>query len=240
MKIKGFIDFSLVDWDGKVSCVIFLPGCNLRCPYCYNAPLVLHPDTLRTIPFEEIESYLRKNRGWIDGVVISGGEPSIHNDLPELCSKIKSLGFLVKLDTNGSNPAMIKELIDRGLVDYVAMDVKAPLAEEAYSKATGVDAGNLLEKIRQTIKILQESNLPHEFRTTVIPTLHSKKDVEEIAQAVKECKKYVLQNFMPVETTINPKFKEMKTFTEHEMYTFLEAARRTAPNTILRGYVSHA
>ena len=144
MEIKGFIDLSLSDWDGKLCSVIFLPGCNLRCPFCYNSTLVLHPETVETVPFLHVEDYLRKQRSWIDGVCITGGEPTIHKDLPELCSKLKETGFLVKVDTNGTYPKMVKKLIDNGLVDYIAMDIKAPLTVEKYSKATGANVEKLL------------------------------------------------------------------------------------------------
>ena len=115
MEIKGFIDISLVDWDGKISSVVFLAGCNLRCPFCYNVNLVLHPKKLPTIPFEQIGDRLKNKRGSIDDIVITGGEPTIQSDLLELCKRIKEKGFLVKLDTNGTNPVMVKELIDKSL-----------------------------------------------------------------------------------------------------------------------------
>jgi pyruvate formate lyase activating enzyme len=234
LEIKGFVDVSLVDWDGKVSSVVFLPHCNMRCPYCYNSTLVLHPETMPTVPFEEIENYLKKNLGWIDGVVITGGEPTIHVDLPDLCSKIKKLGFLVKMDTNGTNPSMVKRLIDEGLVDYVAMDVKAPLTETKYSKACGVNAKNLLERIEETINVLLKLGVEHEFRTTVVPTLHEKSDIEEMCQKIKGCKKYALQNFKGDVETINPKYKGLKPFTNEEMKIFLEIARKNVPNAIIR------
>ena len=177
MEIKGFVDISLVDWDEKVSSTIFLANCNMRCPFCYNTALVVYPEKLRTIPFEEIEEYLERNREWIDGVVITGGEPTIHSDLPNLCEKIKNLGFLVKIDTNGTNPALIQELIIRKLVDYVAMDVKAPFEQDKYHAALGVNTPNLLNKILETINILQDSQIDYEFRTTVVPTIHKEKDI---------------------------------------------------------------
>jgi len=120
MEIKAFIDLSFVDWDGKISSVFFLPRCNFRCPFCHNSTLVLHPERGETIPFERVEDYLKKQRNWIDGVCITGGEPTLHSDLPHLCSKLKEIGFLVKVDTNGTNPMMIRELINKGLVDYIA------------------------------------------------------------------------------------------------------------------------
>mgnify|MGYP001056356992 CR=1 FL=1 len=235
MEIKGFVDVSLVDWDGRVSSVIFLPRCNLRCPYCYNSTLVLHPGELPTVPFKEIEDYLKQHRDWIDGVVITGGEPTVHEGLLNLCSKIKGMGFLVKLDTNGTNPGMVKALIEKGMVDYVALDVKAPLKEEKYSVASGINAKILLGKIRETVKTLLDCKVESEFRTTLVPTLHEKADVEEICKEIRGCQKYVIQNFKGGVETINPNFKGLKPFTDREMKAFLTLAKKFVPNTILRG-----
>jgi len=234
MDIKGFVDVSLVDWDGMVSSVIFLPHCNLRCPYCYNSTLVLHPEDLPTVPFREIEDYLKQHWDWIDGVVITGGEPTVHEDLPNLCSKIKGMDFLVKLDTNGTNPSMVRTLIEKGVVDYVALDLKAPLKEEKYSAASGVDAKIFLGKIRETVKTLLDFKVDYEFRTTLVPTLHEKADVEEICREVRGCRKYALQNYRGDVEPINPKFKALKPFTNGEMNNFLETAKRIISNTILR------
>ena len=232
MEIKGFIDLSLVDWDGKLTSVIFLPNCNFRCPFCYNSTLVLRPERVETIPFERVEDYLKKQRGWIDGVCITGGEPMLHKDLPDLCSKLKEMGFLVKVDTNGTNPMMMKELMDRGLIDYVAVDIKAPLTVERYSKATGVNSEKLLEKVKETAKILLGSKVDYEFRTTVVPTLHEAEDIKEICDNMKGCRKYVLQKFDVSlgKTTINPDFSKLKPFTDEEMKTFLSIAQELLPN----------
>ncbi|MDH5438208.1 MAG: anaerobic ribonucleoside-triphosphate reductase activating protein [Candidatus Bathyarchaeota archaeon] len=236
MEIKGFVDLSLVDWDGKISSVAFLAGCNLRCPFCYNVNLVLHPEKLPTTLFEQIEERLNKSIGWVEGVVITGGEPTINSDLPNLCQKIKKLGFLVKVDTNGTNPVMIQELINRKLVDYVAMDIKAPLTKEKYFKACGVNTGNLLEKIEKTIDLLLKDRVEYEFRTTVVPGLHDKQDIEEICQRIKGCRKYVIQNYKGDVETIDPKFKNSKPFLEEEMKRFLTTAKKIIPNTTLRGF----
>jgi pyruvate formate lyase activating enzyme len=234
MEIKGFVDISLVDWDEKVSSIIFLANCNMRCPFCYNTALVLYPEKLRTIPFEEIAEYLERNREWIDGVVITGGEPTIHSDLPDLCEKIKRLGFSVKIDTNGTSPTLIRELINRKLVDYVAMDIKSPLEQDKYRMVAGVNTPNLLNKILETINVLQDSQIDYEFRTTVVPTIHKEKDIEEICQKIKNCKKYVLQNYKTDVETINPNFRNLKPFSQEELKTFLKTARKIIPNTILR------
>ncbi|MGD8543948.1 MAG: anaerobic ribonucleoside-triphosphate reductase activating protein [Candidatus Bathyarchaeota archaeon] len=235
MEIKGFIDISLVDWDGKVSSVVFLAGCNLRCPFCYNIKLVLHPEKLPTIRFEQIENRLKKSRGWVDGVVITGGEPTIHSDLLKLCEKIKETDFLVKLDTNGTNPVMVKELIDKRLVDYIAMDVKAPLTVEKYSKVCGVNMENLIDKIEETIDLLLMDEVECEFRTTVVPSLHEEQDIEEICQRIKGCRKYVIQNYKGDVETIDPKFNGLKLFSEEKMKAFITTAKKIVPNTTLRG-----
>ena len=236
MEIKGFIDLSFVDWDGKLSCVIFLPNCNFRCPFCHNTTLVLHPERGETIPFERVEDYLKKQRGWIDGVCITGGEPTLHRDLADLCSKLKEMGFLVKVDTNGTNPMMVKELMDRGLIDYIAMDIKAPLTVEKYSRAAGINAEKLLGKVKETVRILLESKMDYEFRTTVVPTLHEEEDIKEICDGIKGCKKYVLQKFDVSlgKTTIDPDFSKLKPFTDDEMKTFLTIAQELLPNVKLR------
>jgi len=236
VEIKGFVDLSLVDWDGKLSCVIFLPNCNFRCPFCHNITLVLHPEKGETISFESVEDYLKKQKDWIEGVCLTGGEPTLHNDLPNLCSKLKGMGFLVKVDTNGTHPKMIKELIDKNLIDYIAMDIKAPLTAEEYSEATGINAKKLIGKVKKTIKILLDSKMDYEFRTTVVPTLHEEKDIAAICDGVKGCKKYVLQKFDVSlgKTTIDPSFTKLKPFTDEEMKRFLTIAQASLPNVKLR------
>jgi len=236
MEIKGFIDLSLVDWDRKISSVLFLAGCNMRCPFCYNTTLVLHPEKLPTIPFEQIENRLKKSRGWIDGIVITGGEPTIHSDLPNLCQKIKKLDFLVKVDTNGTNPLMIKELVNRKLVEYIAMDIKAPTTKEKYFRVCGVNTENLLEEIKKTIDFLLKSEIEYEFRTTVVPGLHDEQDIGEVCQRIRGCRKYVIQNYKGDVETIDPKFKNLKPFLERKMEAFLATAKKVIPNTVLRGF----
>ena len=233
-EIKGFVDLSLVDWEGKVSAVVFLPNCNFRCPFCYNVQLVLHPEKMQTIPFEEIEQYLKENRGWIDAVAITGGEPTLHEELPTLCQRIKDLGLKVKLDTNGTNPDMIGTLIKQGLVDYIALDIKAPVTKEEYAKATGVRAEEFLEKVKKTIETLLKGEVSYEFRTTLAPTIHEPKHIEQLCQRIKGCKKYVLQNFKTNVETINPELKTQKPFTQEQMQVFRDAASKIVPNTFLR------
>jgi len=235
MEIKGFVAVSLSDWDSKVSSVIFLPGCNMRCPFCYNKNLVLHPEKMPIISLEHVENYLEANRKWIDGLVITGGEPTNQTDLPFLCERIKKLGFQVKVDTNGTNPAMINGLIRKQLVDYVALDVKAPLTEKKYSQVCGVDASSFLEKIKETIQILLDGEVEYELRTTMVPKLHQMEDIEKICQAIKGCKKYVLQNFKSDAETLDPKYQSLKPFSKMQMKNFLQTARKIVTNTVARG-----
>jgi len=235
MEIKGFIDISFSDWDGKLSSVIFLPKCNFRCPFCYNKRLVLQPETMPTLPYERIRKFLEANKKWIDGVVITGGEPTNHSDLPNLCTELGKIGFHVKLDTNGTNPEMMSSLIEDHLVDYVALDLKAPITNEEYSKASGIKvAGGFLKRIIEAIQILLDGKVDYEFRTTVVPTLHHEEDIERICHAIKGCRKYALQDFKSNVETINPEFQDLKPFSKNQMETFLQAARKNVPNTILR------
>jgi len=236
LEVKGFVDLSFVDWDAKVSSVLFLPNCNFRCPFCHNVNLVLNPETIETIPFEYLDEQLNNQKGWTDGVCITGGEPTLHNDLTDLCSKIKQMGFLVKLDTNGTNPIMLKELLDKKLVDYVAMDVKAPLTPEKYSKAIGVNSEKLLKNVKESISLLMNSGIDYEFRTTVVPTLHDSDDIVQICKFLKGCKKYVLQKFDVNigQTVLDPTFTT-KTITNETMQKFLEVAKQIIPNTKARG-----
>ena len=235
MEIKGFIGVSLVDWDGKVSSVIFLPGCNMRCPFCYNTKLVLNPKEMPTISFEEIQNYLKKHEDWIDGVVITGGEPTIQEDLPILCEEISKMNLAVKVDTNGTNPSMIRNLLEKGLINYVAMDVKAPLTEDAYSKASGVNTATLLKSIDETIGTLLESGVEYEFRTTLVPTMHGASDIEKVCEKIKGCRKYALQNFKVDVETIDSNFQNLKPFSNAEVENLFKTAKNLIPNTVLRG-----
>ncbi|MDL1972748.1 MAG: anaerobic ribonucleoside-triphosphate reductase activating protein [Deltaproteobacteria bacterium] len=187
MKIGGFQRTSLIDYPGKICSIIFTIGCNFRCPYCYNHRLVLPERYVEPIPIEEVWSFLKRRKGKIDAVEFTGGEPTIQEDLIEKMSKVKEMGFLVKLDTNGSHPEIIEKCIKKGVVDYVAMDIKAPL--ERYSFVTGVSID--IERIKESINIIGQ--LPdYEFRTTLYPAL-SDKDFLEIFQLIKGAKRYFLQ-----------------------------------------------
>ena len=211
MLIGGFQKLTLIDFPGKLAAIVFTSGCSFRCPFCYNPELVL-PEKIKSqpkIPEKDILDFLKEREGLLEGLVITGGEPTIHEDLPEFIKKIKKMGYSVKLDTNGSNPKMLKDLIDKKLIDYVAMDIKAPLKEKDYNKATGVKGA--LSKVKKSIKIIQNSGIDYEFRTTVVPTIHKKEDIIEIVRLISTTKKYYLQNFRP-EKSINKKFGKIKPY----------------------------
>lgn len=212
LEIKGLQKTSLIDYPGKICCVIFFGGCDFRCPFCYNVDIVLNPDKLPTIPEEEFLEFLKKRKKWLDGACLGGGEPCIHQDLPEFIRKVKSLGFLVKLDTNGSKPEMLEKLLKEKLLEYIAMDIKAPL--EKYDKAAGVKVDK--KAIQKSIDLIIKSGIDHEMRSTVLPRLHSKEDIISMAKLVRNAKRYFLQQFRP-EVTLNPEFKKCKTFTQEEL-----------------------
>ena len=210
MQIGGIEKSTLIDYPGKVACTIFTMGCNFRCPFCYSSELVL-PEKMAEQPKiaeKAFFDFLKERQGLLEGVVICGGEPTIHKDLPDFIKRIKDLGFLLKLDTNGSNPEMLRELMQDGLVDYVAMDIKAPLGAK-YDLATGVKVD--LDKIKESIEIIKGSGVDYEFRSTIVPSIHSKEDVIQMAKDISPAKKYYLQNFRG-EKTIDPRFEEIKPY----------------------------
>jgi pyruvate formate lyase activating enzyme len=195
LEIKGFVEASFSDWDGKVSTVVFFPGCNLRCPFCQNGDLILRPAELPTVAFASLSGYLERHRGWIDGVVLTGGEPTLLDGLADFVRSIRALGLEIKLDTNGTNPRVIEDLFGAGLVDYTAMDVKAPL-DERYHRAAGVRVD--IGEIRRSIEVVRSRGQDsYEFRTTLVPGLVGEDDVMEIARSLEGAARYVLQKFMP-------------------------------------------
>jgi len=190
MRMGGFQKFSLIDYPGKISCVIFTQGCNLRCPFCHNPELVI-PEAFNTpIDEGEVRSFLRMRADELDGVVITGGEPTLHRDLADFALYVKELGFALKLDTNGSSPGMIAGLLDRGLVDYVAMDIKAP--ENKYESLAGVKIDTAL--IKKSIKVIRDSGIDHHFRTTLVHEELDSQDIEKI-RGMTGGSEYVIQEF---------------------------------------------
>ena len=231
MDIRGFIETSFLDWDGKVAAVIFLPYCNFKCPFCSNGILITDPGSLPAISLAKIEDFIKLRHDFIDGVVITGGEPTIHAWLPDLIKKIKALGVLVKLDTNGSNPNHLSTLLANHLVDYIAMDLKAPL-HSRYHEAAGVKVE--LGKIKESIGIIMASGIDYEFRTTVVPTFLDEADIEEMAKEIKGAKKFVLQQFVP-EHTLDEKLRIIAPYPKEKLLAMIEIAKKYVPNTIVRG-----
>ena len=212
--IKGFVESSFIDYPGKITSVIFTAGCNFYCHYCHNPELV-NP----TPPFISDEQVLKKldfKREWIDGVVITGGEPTLHKDLPRFIEKIKAKGLLVKIDTNGSNPIMLKELIDKKLVDYIAMDVKATL--EKYPKVT--QEAVIIDDIKQSIMLIKSSGIDYEFRTTILPSLVSEKDLVSMAQMLEGSELFVVQSFRSV-VTLDEAYKTQPSYLKPEIDHFV-------------------
>ncbi len=193
MGIKGFIETSFLDWRGKVCAVLFLPGCNLRCPFCHNPELVLHPERLADIPWEFIEKRLQSLGKWLDGVCVTGGEPTLSGQLPDLLAALRRLGLAVKLDTNGTRPEVLADLTARGLVDYVAMDVKGPLEDGLYSRWVGAPVS--VADLRRSIELISTGRVAGEFRTTVIPGWHGSEVLDRIRQSLGTRCRWVLQEF---------------------------------------------
>ncbi len=215
ISIKGFIETSFVDWHGIICSVIFFPFCNFRCPYCHNADLVLNPGVFEDIGLDDVFKRLSDLKGWVDGVCVSGGEPTLNPELPAVLSTIKSKGFLSKLDTNGSNPEVLSSLIKKGLVDYVAMDVKSCLDEESYCMVSG--SSGMLESVNRSIQLLINGNIDYEFRITVVPRFHTSEDMFRLAKQLKGAKVLRLQNFNPSSSVLDPSFQKEPSFSEDEL-----------------------
>jgi len=225
MEIGGLQKLTLIDFPGKLAGTVFLIGCPFRCPFCYNLELVMpeliekHAQRGHPISQKEFFNFLREKKGLLEGVCITGGEPTANSDLPDFCQKIKEMGFLVKLDTNGYDPEMMKKLIDEKLIDYVALDVKAP--KEKYGKLIGIEnrvfVERIIKNIERSVEILKEGKIDYEFRTTVVPTLLEKEDILKIGKWLsslspgQKLPKYFLQNFRP-EKTLDPSFEKIKPY----------------------------
>ena len=214
MTFGGLEKFTLIDYPGTVACVVYTIGCNFRCPYCHNPELV--DETVKTrISEDELFDFLAERKKLLEGVVITGGEPTIHEDLPEVLKKIKALGYLVKLDTNGTNPLLLRQMVEAGLVDYVAMDIKSPLHTYSATVARPVDVA----AIRRSIDFLLQASVPYEFRTTVIKGMQTPEDIEEIGKEIKGAQKYYLQKFISTKI-LNPQFRRKTTYSDEEFAGF--------------------
>jgi pyruvate formate lyase activating enzyme len=230
-RIVGFAKTSLLDWDGMVATTVYLQGCNLRCPFCHNPELISTTTEVDEIPWEFVEEYLQENKDFLDGVVITGGEPTLNEDLSDLIKKVRSLGLKVKLDTNGTNPDMLEDLLRAGLLDYVAMDLKGPL-DHQYGQVCGCDVD--LEAIKSSIHLLMTSGVDHEFRTTVVPHYLSAADVERMASFIGGAKKYALQQFKN-DRTLDKRLGQVDPYSEGEILGMAERARKYVRKVVLRG-----
>ncbi|MFA9464280.1 MAG: anaerobic ribonucleoside-triphosphate reductase activating protein [Velocimicrobium sp.] len=229
MKIAGMQKTSLLDFPDKLCSTIFTDGCNLRCPFCQNASLVLESGTNPMIFEQEIFTFLNKRRGLLDGVCITGGEPLLQEGVEEFISKIKELGFLVKLDTNGTFPEQLMELTKKGLIDYVAMDIKNSLKN--YHKSVGFCDFDT-SKVERSVAFLKEAGIPYEFRTTVVKEFHTKKDFELIGTWLTKTEHYFLQEFKLSDDVINP---NLHACSREEMEEFRNILLKHAINAQLRG-----
>jgi pyruvate formate lyase activating enzyme len=213
VQIKGIQKTSLVDYDSYTSCVVFLSNCNFRCGFCHNLDLVLNYDKIETISHDDFFSFLDSRKKWLDAVVISGGEPTLHKNLVNFISKIKDKDFLVKLDTNGTNPILIKELLSLNLVDYIAMDIKSSI--DNYEEVAGckVSINNILE----SINLIKSSSIDYEFRTTVVPGYISLDEIKKIGKMLSGSKKYVIQNMKTKNDMIDSSFKKLEPYSKSKL-----------------------
>jgi pyruvate formate lyase activating enzyme len=219
VEIKGLEKFAPKDFVGFISSTIFLGGCNFRCPYCHNSDLVLRPQTLPTFPLEYFLNFLDLRKGWLEGICVTGGEPLLHDDLETLLSLIKERDLLIKIDTNGSFPSKLEALIQKELVDQIAMDVKAPL--EQYHEVTGVKVEK--ENILQSIDIVKNSGLQYVFRCTVVPGLIGPEDIEKISLLIKGADVFQIQQFVPA-NPIDSDYLQIKPFSKEEVQKFAKIA----------------
>lgn len=229
MKIQGLQKLTLLDYPEHTACTVFTAGCNFRCPFCHNASLVVDIPKEVEISEEEFFSFLEKRVGILDGVCVSGGEPLLQPDIELFIRKIKDMGFAVKLDTNGSFPDKLIGLVEQGLVDYVAMDIKNCL--ESYAFTAGTESLDV-EAIKKSVSYLKEGHVSYEFRTTVVKHYHSKESFEEIGKWLVGTQKYFLQNFVDSGDLIG---KNTRGCSEEEMKEFLEITQKCIPNAKLRG-----
>mgnify|MGYP001327242371 CR=1 FL=1 len=216
MLIGGLQKTTLVDYPGKIAATIFTIGCNYRCSFCHNPEIV--KGIAKVIPEETIFDFLKSRKDLVDGVCITGGEPTIQSNLVEFIKRIKHLGYAVKLDTNGHRPEVIKKLLSKNLLDYIAMDIKAPWKK--YDRI--VVCPSDLEKVKESVLIIREGQVPYEFRSTVLPALHSEKDILAMAKQIKGADKYFIQQFRPASALVDPEFLSKITYTKKQLNEILQ------------------
>lgn len=217
VEIKGLEKFASKDFPGYISSTVFLAGCNFRCPFCHNSELVLDPGRVPTLELNFFLSYLDSRKGWLDGLCLSGGEPLLHGDVEVLARVIKERGFLVKIDTNGAFPERLEYLVKEGLVDWVAMDIKAPL--DRYSEVVRIDVDP--EKINRSVEFIKNSRLNYIFRTTVVPGLVGENDLKKIGEWLKGARIFQLQQFVP-QNTVDPEFSRLSPYQAEQLHSWAE------------------
>ncbi len=215
LPIKGLQKTSLIDYSPYISCVVFLSGCNFRCGFCQNPDLLVEVDKTPTISEEEFFSFLEKRKRWLEGVCITGGEPCLYSELPDFIKRVKELGYKVKVDTNGTSPAMLRKLINNKLVDYIAMDIKGSL--DNYDKAANIKVDK--ERIKESVKVVMESGIDYEFRMTCVPGLAEKDDFERIGKWLEGCGKFFIQQFSN-KVCLDKGFEKIKPFSNSELEEF--------------------
>lgn len=230
LNISGIQKLTLLDFPGKVACTLFTSGCNFRCPFCHNALLVTRCNEAISYDKKEILDFLKKRQGIIDGICISGGEPTLHHGLYNFVSTIKKMGYSVKLDTNGTNPDILKRLVGDGLLDYVAMDIKN--SRKKYAQTCGLDKTFDLVKIEESIDFIMSGNIDFEFRTTVVNPLHTSEDFIDIGKWLSGNEKYYLQKFVDSGDLVG---QGMSSYSDDDMVAFLNILKRLVPNAQLRG-----
>lgn len=228
MKFYGFQKMTMLDYPGKVACIVFTGGCNLRCPFCHNALLVTQVDNV-VYDEEEIIEYLKKRKGLLDGICVSGGEPLLQVGLESFLQRVKELGYSIKLDTNGTFPARLKSLVEKGLVDYVAMDIKN--CKEKYEVTTGTNSFDI-SKIEESVNFLLSGKVDYEFRTTIVDGLHETQDIVKIGEWIKGAKKYFLQNFVDSGNLIG---SGLKAVSLDKLKEFEKIAKSSVEKIALRG-----
>lgn len=228
MNIAGLQKMTLLDFPGRIACTVFLPGCNLRCPFCHNASLVLPQREKDVITEEALLDFLKLRKKKLDGVCVTGGEPTLYIDLPDLLKKFKDLGFQIKLDTNGTNPKMLGQILKDGLCDYVAMDIKNSPDKYA-ATCGGVD---VLDAVKESVSILMKSSTEYEFRTTVMHPYHDPEDFVKIGQWLQGAKQYFIQGFVDSGDLLS---QECTVLTETQVKALKDAVQTYIPNTQLRG-----
>lgn len=230
MIFHGLVKSTLLDYPNKLACTLFTGGCNFRCPFCQNSSLVLDPSSEPIINSTELDAFLKKRVKYLDGVCITGGEPLLQKNVDDYCKYLKDLGYLVKIDTNGSFPKKLESLISKNLVDYIAMDLKS--SKEGYSKAVGIDNFNI-SQIEESVEIIKNCNLDHEFRTTLVKELHGEKEIVGIGKWLDKSQKLYLQRFEDRGSNI---VKNLTGFNENETKVIQNILKSYIDLVIIRGY----